>query len=59
MLAPPLPFYHSLIRGRIELRRVVENKIEKRCTVLDASGVMQDPVKEGEIVNGHLVVNCI
>ena len=59
ILTLPLPFYNSLIRSRIKLGRVIENKIEERSTVLDASGVVQDFVEECEIVDGHLVVDCV
>ncbi len=59
ILTLPPPFYNSLIRDRIKLGRVIENKIEERSTVLDASGVVQDFVEECEIVDGHLVVDCV
>ncbi len=59
ILTLPPPFYNSLIRYRIKLGRVIENEIEERSTVLDASGVVQDFVEECEIADGHLVVDCV
>lgn len=59
IFALPLPFDNSLIRGRVEIGRVIENEIEKWSTFLDASGVVQDLVEEREIMNGHLVFDCV
>lgn len=58
-LTPPLPLHHPLIRRLVELRRIIEDEVEKRHPILHPPRIVQNLVEEGEVVDRHLVLDRV